>query len=297
MDIRNTDADDIAQVKDLGPLEGPVLVCGGAYSNFEALSALLDKARQLSIPASRIIHTGDAVAYCADPTATSELLRESGANCIQGNVEESLSASLPDCGCGFDENSLCDRLAAEWFAFADARMDDDMRRWMGGLPHHLTFAMAGRRVRVVHGAVTSINKFMFCSLPDADFTAEMACCDADMIFAGHSGIPFTRSIGQRVWHNSGSLGLPANDGTQRVWYSILNPQGGSLSITHQSIDYDFHQAAAKMRAAGVCGEYADALENGLWPSVDILPEAERAATGKPIAFEQEFYWETAESAA
>jgi len=119
MDIRTTEAREFAKVRELGPVNDPLLVCGGAYSNLEALSALMNAADRLSIPSSRIIHTGDAVAYCADPVAATNLLRESGVHCIQGNVEESLSASLPDCGCGFDENSLCDRLAAEWFAFAD----------------------------------------------------------------------------------------------------------------------------------------------------------------------------------
>lgn len=297
MDLRTPNSLDGANTLDLGAIEGPILVCGGAYSNLEALNALLDKARELSIPASRIIHTGDAVAYCADPAATTELLRKNGAHCIQGNVEESLSASLPDCGCGFDENSLCDRLAAEWFAFADERMDDAMRRWMGTLPHHLTFTIAGKRVRVVHGAVTSINKFMFESLPDSDFMAEIASADADMVIAGHSGIPFTRRIGPHTWHNSGPLGLPANDGTPRVWFSVLTPAASDIHIRHVALDYDHRTASEKMHKQDVCKEYADALVSGLWPSVDILPRAERTETGKPIKLEQDIVWRAAETAA
>ena len=37
-----------------------------------------------------------------------------------------------------------------------------------------------------------------------------------------------------------------------------------------------------MRAAGLPAGYADALETGLWPSLDVLPPAERAAAGRPI---------------
>ena len=37
-----------------------------------------------------------------------------------------------------------------------------------------------------------------------------------------------------------------------------------------------------MRAAGLPVGYADALETGLWPSLDVLPPAERAAAGRPI---------------
>jgi len=296
MDIRTPGALNTVKVLDLGSFHDPLLICGGAYSNLEALSALMDAACALSIPYSRIIHTGDAVAYCADPAATTNLLRENGVHCIQGNVEESLSASLPDCGCGFEENSLCDRLAAEWFAYSDARMDDGMRRWMGMLPHQLSFTFAGKRVRVVHGAITSINKFMFQSLPEADFVAEISCTDADLVIAGHSGIPFTRRIGERIWHNSGPLGLPANDGTQRAWFSVLSPDDTDIRIQHFGLDYDHRSAAEKMEAEGVCKEYAACLLSGLWPSLDILPEQERAATGIPIGLEQALSSEATETA-
>ena len=77
---------------------------------------------------------------------------------LQGNVEESLWEAMPDCGCGFDEGSDCEKLSAEWFAFADAAVDADLRRWMGALPLQLTFTMAGRRLRVIHGAVNEINE-------------------------------------------------------------------------------------------------------------------------------------------
>lgn len=295
MDTRISKASDVARTIEIGSFNEPILVCGGAYSNLEALSALLEKARALSIPPSRIIHTGDAIAYCADPSATAALLRESGVHCIQGNVEESLSACLPDCGCGFSENSLCKRLAAEWFAFADARIGDDLRRWMGKLPQHLTLTLAGKTVRVVHGSATSVNRFMFASQPDVEFDAELDAADAELVIAGHSGIPFTRRVGARYWHNSGPLGLPANDGTPRVWFSILQPEGDTIRMRHCAMDYDYKAANEKMRSAGVCAEYAETLITGLWPSLDILPLAERERTGMSIDLEEDIVWETAET--
>jgi predicted phosphodiesterase len=286
MDIRTSDLLASLRVVDLGRINEPLLVCGGAYSNLEALTALLDTANQLHIPARRIVHTGDGVAYCADPVDTAERLRSSGVHSIQGNVEESLAASLPDCGCGFELGTVCEKLAAQWFSFTDARIGDDLRRWMAGLPHHLTFEMCGLKFRVVHGSVTSINRFMFASQPDADFEAELSAARADAVIAGHSGIPFNRTVGGRLWHNSGPLGLPANDGTPRVWFSILAPGPGGIRISVHALDYDFEAARDKMLRENVCPEYARALETGLWPSLDILPEAERRVAGVPLTCEE-----------
>ncbi len=289
MDARNSEDQLRSRTRDLGRFEAPVLVCGGAYSNFEALEALMAAARKLGISTDHIIHTGDVIAYSADPAASATLLRESGAHAIQGNVEESLAASLPDCGCGFNEDSLCDKLAAEWFSYADAHTGEELRRWMGLLPHHLTFELAGLRVRAVHGSVQEINRFLFASQPDSDFDAEFALADADLIVCGHSGIPFTRQIGNRVWHNSGSLGLPANDGTSRAWFSVLTPQEDGVRIDHHPLQYNHALTAKKMIEAGVCTEYADTLVNGTWPSLDILPATEKQATGKPLDFAKSFF--------
>lgn len=291
MDIRTPEP---TGTLDIGRFDAPVLVCGGAYSNLEALTALFEAARALAIPPERIIHTGDAVAYCANPAETADLLRASRAHAIQGNVEESLAASLPDCGCGFAEGSKCDALAAEWFAYADARVDTALRRWMAGLPMQLSFEMGDARVRVVHGSVTKLNRYMFASQPDADFAPEFAMSDVDMIVAGHSGIPFTRRVGMRIWHNSGPLGLPANDGTPRAWFSVLTPEETGIRIQLHALDYDHVRAREKMMRAGICREYADALKSGVWPSLDVLPQAERRATGMPINPGGVFVWENSE---
>ena len=37
----------------------------------------------------------------------------------------------------------------------------------------------------------------------------------DAIIGGHSGLPFTQTLGSRLWHNPGAIGMPANDGTPR----------------------------------------------------------------------------------
>ena len=271
-------------VADLGTLDAPLIICGGAYSNLEALTALFDIADKRGIPSDHVIHTGDVVAYAADPVATSDLLREHGAPCIMGNVEESLGAGFSTCGCGFDEGTQCDVMAARWYAYADELVGDDLRMWMAQMPCHITFEMTGRTVRVVHGGVTVINRFLYPSTSPEEFEAELDNAEADIVIAGHSGLPFTRLLGRRIWHNSGALGMPANDGTTRVWYSTLTPVGGQIQIEHHALEYDYAAARQKMLDAGLPHGYADALSTGLWPSLDALPETERRRTGEPLAF-------------
>jgi uncharacterized radical SAM superfamily Fe-S cluster-containing enzyme len=263
-------------------LDAPVIVFGGPYGNIEATCALLEEAERLGIPGERMVCTGDVVAYCADPAATVDLVRRSGAHVVMGNCEESLAARNGDCGCGFVPGSVCENLAAAWFAHADRTLDGDARAWMAGLPRRIDVALQGRRFAVVHGGVSLINRFLFASTAAAVKAAELDTSGADGVIGGHCGLPFTQMIGGKLWHNAGAIGMPANDGTPRVWFSLLIPESTRLRIEHRALRYDHATAARKMRAAGLPEEYALALTSGLWPSCDVLPYREIRERGVPL---------------
>lgn len=273
------------KIADLGPFTEPVLICGGAYGNLQALEALADLQSTLGIADACVIHSGDTVAYCADTEASVQFLAARRWHAIKGNVEEQIVLGGADCGCGYEQGSACDAASVRWYAHALATLSADSRQWMAALPVHLTFSMGGISARVVHGSVQQINRFMFDSLPDAEFEPELDAAGVDLVIAGHAGIPFTRIIGNRCWHNSGALGMPANDGTNRVWASSLRPEPGGLGITHHAFEFDALTAAERIRAERLPAGYATALETGLWPSLDVLPEPERATGGQALSLD------------
>ncbi|MBL6458314.1 metallophosphoesterase family protein [Belnapia sp. T6] len=271
----------------MDPGEAPLLCFGGPYSNRQALDALLAEAARRGIPPARMLCTGDVVAYCADPAATLDRMIAAGIPTVMGNCEESLAAGGEDCGCGFEEGTACDLLSRGWFAHASRQVTPAQRAWMGALPRRIELRIGGRRLMAIHGGAASINRFLFASAPDAVLAEEIAATGAEGVIAGHSGIPFTRLVGGRLcqdalWHNAGAIGMPAHDGTPRVWFSLLTPEAGGLRIEHHALDYDHAAAARAMRAAGLAEGYAAALEGGIWPSEDVLPPEERAGRGQPL---------------
>jgi len=263
-------------------MDGPVLLFGGPYSNLQATEALLKEAARLGVPPGRVVCTGDVVAYCGDPSSTVDAICAAGIRVVMGNCEESLGAAAPDCACGFAAGGACDRMAVEWYAHANRFLGESGRAWMRALPRRLDIVVGGRRLAVVHGSVGRINRFVFASTPAAEKRAEIDSAGTDGVVGGHCGLPFTQAIGGKLWHNPGAIGLPANDGTPRAWFSLLTSEPGGIRIEHRVLDYDHRAAAAAMRARGLAGGYADALETGLWPSCDVLPPAELAARGKPL---------------
>ena len=280
---------DMKEIEDLGRFDKSVLICGGAYGNLEALEALERWASLHGFDDAHIIHTGDAAAYCADAAGASEFIRSRGWASIKGNVEEQLAAGADDCACGFDEGSVCNVMSARWFAYADATISNEDRAWMASLPCFLRFMLNGRYFMVLHGAVDQTNRFMFEGVGEVAFVEQFAQIECDAVVAGHTGIPFTRMIGDQVWHNSGALGMPANDGTPRVWFSTIAPEGDAIRFSHHALVYDHHKAASKLLAAKLPAGYGTGLIDGLWPSLDILPDAEKTQADQAIMLE-DFLW-------
>jgi hypothetical protein len=263
--------------------DGPLLVFGGPYSNLQATQAILAEAARCGIPSQRVICTGDVVAYGADAAACCDLIMASGIWVIAGNCEENLAAGALDCGCGFEEGTACDLLSRAWYAHANRQMTAAHRAWMAGLPYRLIIRLPdGRSLAVLHGGVRDISRFIFASAEHKDLADEIAATGCDGVIAGHCGIPFVRQVGPGVWINAGAIGMPADDGTPRIWFALLTPGKAGLSVEILPLQYDHAAAAAAMRAAGLPEGYAAALGSGIWPSCDVLPPAERARRGQKL---------------
>lgn len=266
----------MARIRDLGELSGEVLLFGGPYSNLQATEALLAEASRRGIAPGNMICTGDVVAYCGDPVATIAAIRASGCAVVAGNTEIQLASGAPDCGCGFKNDSLCDRLSRDWYAHAVAALGPDDRAWLGAQPDRVTFRHRGNRYVVIHGGAGDVSRFLWAVSPEDDFWHEISLLQEEVgvidgVIAGHSGMPFARRIDGIAWINAGVIGMPPHDGGTDTVFAVLGPAG----VVFETLAYDVKGAVAAMQAAGLAPDYAKALQSGYWPSEDILPKSMR----------------------
>ncbi len=254
-------------VSDFGDFDRDLVLCGGPYSNLQAVEALADQA------AGRpVFCTGDVVAYCADPGLSVDRVRALDWHVVAGNCERQIAEGGTDCGCGFDVGSTCYALAAQWFTHAAAHVSPEAKKWMAGLPDIGVFTCRGRRYGVVHGGTTAINRFIWPNSPNHVFTDEIAALTqiigpVDGIVAGHSGIAFQREVAGVHWINAGVIGLPPHDGRPNTRYAVLKETG----VVFERLSYDHRGAAEAMTRAGLTQGYEKTLLSGIWPSEDVLP--------------------------
>ena len=76
--------------------------------------------------------------------------------------------------------------------------------------------------------------------------------------------------------NVGALGRPENDGTPRVWYTLLTIDG-TVRVDFIPIQYDHQALAADMNAEGLPAEFIETILSGWWTTcLEVLPQKERA---------------------
>ena len=236
-------------------------------------------AEKNNIEPQNIICTGDIVAYCGNPRETTNLIREWGCQVVMGNCEESVGYEREDCGCGFEEGSVCAALSSNWYNYAVSQINQDNKQWMRTLPRAINFNIESVAFTVIHGGVEDISEFIFRSTQVRRKQEIINIFGSDCIIGGHSGIPFGQDINSGYWLNPGVIGMPANEGQNHGWYMIIESKDGRVIASWYKLEFDIQGAVSAMQKAGLPDEYQKTLADGLWPSMSVLPEDERHLQG------------------
>ena len=153
----------------------------------------------------------------------------------QGNVEASLVLGHRDCGCAYpdyvDDTTVAHSNAVAARLRHTASQFPDLQKKISLLPHHLTVAVAGERVGIVHGDPTSlagwrlaleameppdpvVRPTSFSGPPtDGSVVADwLRRANVSVLCCTHTGLPFAQDFtveGHRyLVINNGSVGLP-----------------------------------------------------------------------------------------
>jgi predicted phosphodiesterase len=258
------------------------------YSNLQALQALQQWAEGNGYNPQNIFCTGDVLGYCAQPLECIDLLKTWKVHCIAGNVELQVRNNEVDCGCDFTDGSRCDLFSKNWYSYIQSKMNDEAKQWLHTLPHHIQFMYASKKILLVHGSWFATSEFIFASTPWKVKQENFSATGADVIIAGHCGLPFADMAQNLLWLNAGVIGMPANDGATTVWFlTVEADETNIITYGFHQLKYDHQQASNLMLLNGLPPSYAQTLVTGIWDNCEILPEWETAQQGKPISFKTE----------
>jgi len=252
-------------------------VFGGVYSNTHALAATLDDIRRRDVDA--VFCLGDLGGFGPHPDRVFPLLHAAGVRVIQGNYDQAIALGHADCGCGYTD-PRDNHYAQISYAYTLARTSSEHRRWMATLPAHRRLRLGDIDTLLCHGSPRAIAEFLWESTtPDGLVGRLLDDARAGLILCTHSGIKWHRRLGDgRHLVNVGVIGRPENDGTARVWYTLLTAEPGrELQGEFVPVRYDHETLAREMEAEALPTEFVETVRTGWWTTcLEVLPGRERA---------------------
>jgi predicted phosphodiesterase len=147
------------------------------------------------------------------------------------------------------------------------------------LPKNIYFKYADKNVCVVHGSYFNVSEFIFKSTDWSKKQPNFEATKSDVIVAGHCGLPFNDQKESSIWLNPGVIGMPANDGSPKVWYAILEDSKESFKFTHRTLVYNYRLTSKLMQNGLLPEEYSRTIITGVWDNTEILPPIETGLQG------------------
>ena len=245
-----------------GPAVQRIAVISDVHSNLQALSTVLARIDELQC--DEIYCLGDIVGYGARPHECLELVRGTGATCIQGNHDALVADGTLELG--FNPRSL-QAVVHNRELLTESDLD-----WLAALPTRRD--LDGGTV-LAHGSPADRDRYLLFSRDLEQVRREQETAvgpgvtffghtHQPVCFGGDGAVPEPLGVvdvppAMRVLVNPGSVGQP-RDGDPRAALLLWEPDSGRL--TFERIEYDVETARREILEAGRPERLGDRLREG-----------------------------------
>jgi len=211
------------------------LVVSDLHGNAAALEAVVTAARG---PFDAVLCLGDLVDYGPDSACCVHWVMRHATHCVRGNHDHGAAQDVEIVGVsGFRYLTMSTRRHTR------DHLTPDHLRYLATLPTTRLLTLDGQRIMMVHASPRDPMDEYVPNDPEA-WAARLAGLPIDLLFVGHTHVPFTLAAGRTTVVNPGSVGLP-RDGNTKARYAIL--EGGVVTL-HET-DYDVERTVAAVMKA------------------------------------------------
>ncbi len=225
-----------------------VAVISDVHSNLEALEKVL-----ADVGGMKVFCLGDIVGYGANPNEVVELVRKKGVTSVMGNHDYAAVTA---------DTRMFNPRAAMSANWTTRELTGSNLDYLRSLPRQVRLELGGVKAFLTHGSpddtlweyvhpVTHSQLFGY-------YLSKLGVC---LLGLGHTHIPFVWKGNEGIVFNPGSVGQP-RDGDRRASFAIVASGDDSASVQVRRVDYDYEEAAEKIRERGLPEQNASRLSRG-----------------------------------
>ena len=223
-----------------------IALIGDIHSNMHALKAVLNQAK--SHGAECVWDLGDILGFGAYPDEVVGLLRKKGVLGIAGNFDIKIM-KFPKKGTLWQHEKDPDKFVMLKFSYES--LSSSNRKYVKSLPLKRELEIGGRKILLVHASPESDREHLGPDTPEERLRDIASKSDSDIILCGHSHRPFVRKVGNTVFINPGTVGLP-DDSDPRASFAMLEMGSkNDVRVHHYRVDYDVRAAADAVISKGL----------------------------------------------
>jgi putative phosphoesterase len=231
-----------------------IAIFSDIHANIQALESVWEDLKQQD--PDEIYCLGDLVGYGANPNEVVEFIRDKNIPTIMGNYDNGVGHDLDDCGCDYKDARL-EKLGELSIWWSRGHAIQENKEYLRSLPKEIRLHDSGRNLLLVHGSPRSLHEYLPEQRPTVTFERIAKVAECDIMFFGHTHIPYEKRVGETLFVNTGSVGRP-KDGDPRAGYVVLE----SGEVEFRRVIYDAEAAAQAIRASDLPDYYADELLAG-----------------------------------
>lgn len=231
-------------------------VISDIHSNIYALEKVWEDIRKKNIGIA--VCLGDLVGYCVYPNEVINLIREKSILTIMGNYDEAVGNEEMACGCNYSNPKDLENAAFSLNWTIDNTSEEN-KKFLRELPKQMVLNICGRNITFVHGSPRKINEYLKQDSKEADEV--MKEFEGDILVCGHTHIPYSKTYGNKLLVNSGSVGK-SKTGNPKSNYVIMDINEDSVIVEKVEVEYDFEKTAKAIEEKGLPKEFAEIIRTG-----------------------------------
>ncbi|TGE38752.1 metallophosphoesterase [Desulfosporosinus fructosivorans] len=227
------------------------------HANIVALKAVLKDIEEQQV--DRIYCVGDLVGYAPFPNEVIDLIREKNIPTVMGNYDDGIGYQRFICGCDY-KNAEAEALGHESIVWTKNHTSEENKEFLRSLPKEIRVTIEGRRLLLVHGSPNRLNEYVTEEI-SKDYASELiTLADTDILICGHTHLPFSMVLKDKLLINVGSVGKPKHGGPQAI-YALLSFQR-KVTVDFRNISYDYEATASAIEASELPNEFAKIIRTG-----------------------------------
>lgn len=230
---------------------------GDIHGNLPALEAVLEDAKRRK--AEAIWCLGDLVGYGPFPDEVVRVVRRRFLLTIRGNYDTKVLRVPSRDEDWFREKGNHKALAFSW---AWENLSPESREHLEALPETLRLAVGRWKILLVHGSPESPREHLDPKTTEERLASLGEQCGADVVCCGHSHVPFSRRVGDRIFINPGSVGR-SDDGDPRATYALVSFRRNEVAATFLRVPYDVESLAEAVLQKGLPEVFAQMFLQGV----------------------------------